>query len=157
MSKLVPLILSFVLFGASPQKPECPSQAASERDRPHGANETIQIRGGTVKKLRGRVSYPTGDPVPQAVVEAYDYPDADKEVEPYRVVEMKKRRAACLTDDNGYFCFTDIPSGRYVLLAGTREADGMQAIYVTVSLDRRWWFRWWKAGREIKIRLQAGT
>ncbi|MFL6231055.1 MAG: carboxypeptidase-like regulatory domain-containing protein [Pyrinomonadaceae bacterium] len=137
------------------QKDKCQCQSALEDDYPHGANEEIEIRGGTVKSIRGKVIYPNGEPKEGAVVEVYSYASSDKNLRPYELVREKKRIAACLTDENGRFCFTGLPSGKYVVRAGTRISEGMQEIYVVTSVERHWWRRW-RSKNELNIRLELG-
>ncbi len=157
MMKVLPLIISFALFGVSSQKPKCLSKPAGEQDHPHGANEVIEIRGGTVRNIQGRISYQNGEPIEEAVVEVYDISGSDRDIDPYHFVQSAKRRAAYLTDADGHFCMTGLPSGMYLLRAGTNESEGWQEIYVRVRLERRWWARWWRRGKEINIELPPGT
>jgi uncharacterized GH25 family protein len=128
-----------------------------EIDSPHGANQEIEVTAGTVKEIRGRVIDPNGEPFNEVVVELYDYADADQKLGASALVETKDRRAACLTDKNGYFCFTNLKSGRYALRAGTRDVDGMNELFVKVRLERRWWIRWLRSGKDIELMLQPGT
>jgi protocatechuate 3,4-dioxygenase beta subunit len=157
MVRAFSFVLLLLVFGGVPsQKDKCQCQSALEDDYPHGANEEIEIKGGTVKSIHGKVSYPTGDPVAEGVVEVYNYENADRNLPPYELARAKERLAACLTDKDGRYCFAGLPSGKYVLRAGTRISEGMQEIYVTVNLDRRWQTRWWKSDREIHVNLEPG-
>jgi protocatechuate 3,4-dioxygenase beta subunit len=156
MIKSFPLILVFAIFGVSLSRDKCSCQPALEDDYPYGANEVVTIRGGRVESIRGKVSYPTGEPVEKAVVEVYNYTNADRNLPPYELAHAKKRAAACLTDEGGRYCFAGLPSGKYVLRVGTHKPEGMQEIYVTVNLDRRWWARRWRSGREVHVRLELG-
>ena len=157
MIKLLPTFAILVVLAALPQKSKCPCQPTLETDSPHGANEVIEYTGKTVKKLHGRILYPNGEPVNEAVVEIYEYGDADRNVGAYEITKSKERRTACLTDKYGYFCFTGLPSGRYALRAGTRKSEGMNEVYVKVNLEQRWWRSWLRLGKKLELYISAGT
>jgi uncharacterized GH25 family protein len=144
-----------VFLGIVSQQPKCHCQLAQADDRAHGANQTIVLSHKTVKRISGRVLYQDGTPVSQAVVEVYENADSDK-VDAYRTTRTKERRAACLADESGRFCFRDLPSGRYLVRAGTRTSAGMQEIIVKVTLDRHWWSSWVRSNKEIEVDLEPG-
>lgn len=143
-------------LGAIPPKGRCLCQPASEEDVPQGANESIEYSEQTLKSIYGKVLFPTDEPVEEAVVEVYDYTDADKKLDSYHLVRSKDRRTACLTDKDGSFCFTGLPSGRYLLRAGTRTRGGMNEVYVKVKLDKSWW-KVWRFQKGMNLTLTPGT
>ena len=145
------------LFVALPQKSDCPSQKASEQDIAHGANEDIEYRGRTVNKLHGKILNPINEPIGEAVIEIYDYEDVDKGRHLYDIVRSKERRIAYLADKDGKFCITGLPSGKYVLRGGTRQMDGMNEVKMIINLDRRWWTKWLRSNKGIKVVLTPGT
>ncbi|HEX8196083.1 MAG TPA: carboxypeptidase-like regulatory domain-containing protein, partial [Pyrinomonadaceae bacterium] len=65
------------------------------------------VNGGTVKKIRGKVVDPTGEPVIDALIEVFDNPDLD--------FDKRKRIAACRTDKNGEFSFEGLAADKYEL------------------------------------------
>src|SRR6266436_1783020 len=122
----VSVILMLSLLSSFPRAPQCRCRPAQEVDHSHGANETIEYSSGTAKGIRGQVLSPDGVAVNEAVVEIYEYADSDHSFSGYRVANARQRRAACLTDKNGKFCFAGLPSGKYALRVGTRASEGMQ-------------------------------
>jgi uncharacterized GH25 family protein len=139
------------------QEPPHPCKPAQNQDRPHGANEIIEYHIGTVKRIRGKILTPLDEPINEAVVEIYEYTDADKNLDAYHIVNSKERRAACLTDKKGNFCFTNLPSGIYAIRAGTRQPSGFQEVFIKVRLDRHWWSSWLRSRKDIEIKLPLGT
>ena len=159
MSKLLlPGILIVLLAASLPDQP-CSCQTALERDLPHGANETIQYAETTVKRVSGRVAYWNGDqPVADVVVEIYEIPAADRKLKVHEIIEQRQRKIACVTSNDGSFCFPDLPSGRYLVRAGVRNPHaGMNEVFMKVNVDRRWWSRWFRRDRKIQLALTPGT
>lgn len=150
------LLLIFVTMLPA-QERNCNCRPASAEEVPHGANEVIEIRGKTVKRIQGVVSYTTGEPVNAAVVELYDCKGITKDRSAYDIARERERLAACKTGTDGAFCFQGLPSGRYVLRAGTGKQEGRQEMYMTVSLDRHLWSRWLRTGKSIELTLRVGT
>ena len=137
----------------------CSCEKALERDLPHGANETIEYSEKTVKRIAGRVAYEHNDqPAEDVVVEIYEIPHADKKLKSHEIVSRRHRTAACITQKDGSFCFPDLPSGRYLVRAGARNANaGMNEVKVRVNVDRRWWSRWFRSDKGIQLALTPGT
>ena len=158
MSKL---LLSLLVVGVlvTPSGRTCSCRAASEDDIAHGANEDIEYHERTVKNLEGTVSYQDdGARIPDVVVELYDVTDADRNLRPRQIVGLRSRRAACITGGDGTFCFPNVPSGLYVLRAGTRSSNGgMNDVCMRIKLDNRWWTGWFRRARPIKLGLSPGT
>jgi hypothetical protein len=137
----------------------CSCQEALEPDRPHGANEVIEYKEKTVERIQGRVVYSHDDsPADDVVVEIYQITSEDKKLKTHEFALQRQRRTACVTRKDGSFCFNDLPSGNYLMRAGTRSANaGMNEVYIRVTLDRRWWSRWFRPSKEIVLGLRPGT
>jgi hypothetical protein len=140
-----------ILFGAQSSDRKCSCQAALESDQPHGANELIEYSAKTVKRIQGTVLDPNGAPINEAVVEVYKYSGGEK------IFGSKERQAACLMDRNGSFCFTGLPSGRYLLRIGTRKPEGFNEVFVKVKLDLAWWTSWLRLSKKLEVKLSLGT
>ena len=138
MQRILISILLVALLTSTADRPTCHCRKASENDIPHGANEHVVYEIGTVRKIHGRVTDPNGETMSDVVVEIYNVTNKNKNFEPYEIADSRKRRAACLTEKDGMFCFPDLPSGKYVLHIGTRESEGMNDVHVEVKLDRKW-------------------
>jgi hypothetical protein len=151
MIKILTSILLLSSLGILASRPSCQCRPASEEDIPHGANERITYTERTVREIHGTIIYRTGEPVKDVVVEVFDANGADNNL------EQQKRRVACVTGEDGKFCFADLPSGKYVLWAGTRELDGMNDIHMRVNVDRRWWRSWFRSNKGIELELMPGT
>jgi hypothetical protein len=150
-------IVLALITGSLPAR-RCVCQKAGEHDRPHGANEVVEYAEKTVKSIKGRIVYSHDDsPADEVVVEIYEIP-MDKKLKTHEIALQHERRAACVTSRDGSFCFDDLPSGNYLVKAGTCNANaGMNEVYIRVKLDRGWWSRWFRPGREIKLGLTLGT
>lgn len=157
MSKLLWSGVLIVLLTASlPDRP-CTCRTALETERAHGANELIEYSETTVKRIRGRVAYSDDTPVGDVVVEIYDITSADRKLKVHEVGQ-RQRRTACVTSNDGSFCFPDLPSGRYVMRVGTRSASGgMNEVFWKVNVDRRWWRSWLRRERKLNVTLSPGT
>jgi hypothetical protein len=157
MSKLFLTTLVIALF-AGPSDRFCLCRTALEDDVPHGANEDIEYTKKTVKTVSGKVTYRYDDKsVGDVVVEIYDVSDDNKNLTNRQIIDRNARRTACVTESDGSFCFPGLPSGRYVIRAGTRSsAGGINDVHMRVTLDRRWWARWLRL-EVIKLELSPGT
>ena len=134
----------------------CSCAKALETDLPHGANETVEIRGPVVNKLSGIVADPSGAPV-KAVVELYDLPPDRPDIAVNEVIGFRTRRVACVTGADGTFCFSNVPSGKYLLRAGTRQANGMNELYMRVTVDHSWFRGLFRRSKSLRLMLSLGT
>jgi hypothetical protein len=159
MMRLLLSTILLLLSAGSLSERRCSCQKALEHDLPHGANETVEYVGKTVKRIAGRViSGPNDDPAEDVVVEIYEISQADKNLRPHEIVLRSQRKVACVTPKDGSFCFPDLPSGRYMVRAGTRSANaGMNEVFIRVNVDRRWWSRWFRPDKKIELALTPGT
>jgi len=159
MSKLLLSAILIVLAAGPLPNRVCSCQKARDHDLAHGANETIEYSEKTVKRITGRVTYWNGDePAKDVVVEIYEIKHADNRLRPHEIILRTQRKAACITSNDGSFCFPELASGRYLLRAGTLSSKaGMNEVFMKVTVDRRWWLRWFKWDKEIKLGLTPGT
>lgn len=144
------LLIIVSTFGTGPKK-SCSCEPATADDHPHGANEVIQYNAGSMRRIRGKVTLPDGEPVSSGVVEVYKYSGRDKNVPLYQR-DDRKRRTACLTNKNGEFCFPGLPAGKYFLKVGTRGNAGMNEVYIIVNLAPNL-----RSKRRLDISLPPGT
>ena len=157
MSKLLLFGLLLLLVATYTSDQSCSCQKASADDLPHGANETIEYAETTVKRVAGRVVNPLEEPVEAAVVEIYEIPSANNRLKSYELVGERQRKIACITSEDGSFCFPDLPSGHYLIRAGTGHSAGMNEVFMKVKVDRRWWSRWFRRSKKIELELPLGT
>jgi hypothetical protein len=144
----------FTVF-AFPVVDRCSCTKASEDDLPHGANMVVEYRGRTMKQIAGRVFDPAGASLSDVVVELYDIPNM--QVEGYDFVRDHSRRTACVTATDGSFCFSDLPSGKYLLRAGTRSQRDMNELYMKITVDRGWFTGLFRRSKPLKLELTLGT
>lgn len=135
----------------------CSCKKASADDLPHGANEIIEYSETTVKRIAGRVVNPLEEPIEDAVVEIYEIRPTDRKIHSYKLIEGRQRKTACITSEDGSFCFPDLPSGQYVIRAGTGHSAGMQEVFIKVKVDRSLWSRWFRRSKKIDLTLPLGT
>jgi hypothetical protein len=151
----MPTLVIFIALLLAPAAPTCSCRTASEDDVPHGANEIYEIRLGTVKKIQGTVLLPDDTLAGDIVVELYDLPAT--KVDAYDFVREHSRRVACVTSADGSFCFTNLPSGNYLLRAGTRQQDGFNELYARVTVDRSWFRGLFRRSKSLRLTLSLGT
>jgi hypothetical protein len=158
MNKLILPALAILILTV-PSGRICSCRIASGDDIPHGANEDIEYAERTVKNISGLVRYALVEgTIGDVVVEIYDVAYVDRKLRPRQIVGLRTRRAACVTATDGKFCFPNLPSGKYVLRAGTRSFNGgMNEVYMRVNVDRRWWTGWLRRSKPITLGLSPGT
>jgi hypothetical protein len=148
------LIIALLAF---PSQRDCSCRNALDSDRPNGANEVVEFRGQTVKRVAGQIFKPNDNPATDVVVELYDLSGVDPNLASYEIVGLHPRRLACVTDTTGAFCFSDLPTGKYLLRAGTRTPNGMNELYARVTVDRRWLTGLLRRSKPINLTLTLGT
>lgn len=124
---------------------------------PHGANETIEIRGLVVDKLSGTVVYPDDALAKDSVVELYDLPPDRPDIGVNEIMGGRTRRTACVTGPDGRFCFSDVPAGEYLLRAGTRQPHGMNELYMRVTVSHSWFRALFRRTKPLRLKLSLGT
>ena len=127
---------------------EC--KKAQAEDVPHGANVIVELSQQKLHSLFGTVHFPRGEPADDIVVEVYRRLGSQSNHD----AREQGRLAACVTGNNGGFSFNGIKPGRYLLILGTRKADGMNELYVPIILKKSWWRR---KGPGLKLTLVIGT
>jgi hypothetical protein len=129
------LVTSFV---ATFQQPGCLCSKIAEGEKTYWGNSIREpdIEKDKLKLIRGVVKG-GNDPLSGALVEVFDNPDARINREPgsdVRDLERKQKRvAACKTGEDGQFCFSDIPAGRYELRISHKAAFDFESIIITVA------------------------
>ena len=147
---LISLILVSLLSGSS----QCNCKTVPANEASHGANEFILMDKLKVNRIAGKVLLPDEEPVNEAFVEVFNYSSSSIDHKDVDAALTKKRRAACMTGENGAFCFNKLPPGRYLLRAGTRKSAGINQIHaiITVLPNKQ------KAPTgELELRLTLGT
>lgn len=145
------IFLALISTLGTGSKNSCTCRPAAEGDWPHSANESVVVDAGAVKWLRGSVTLPNGEPIPEAVVEVYEYSARDKNLDASEVAKSRKRSTACLTNEKGEFCLARLPAGKYVLKVGTRTSAGINDAYVVVNLVPNL-----RSTRTLELTLQLG-
>jgi hypothetical protein len=115
------------------------------------------MRGPVVRKLVGTVSYPDETIAQDVVVEVYDVPSDRPDIPRHEIIDGRTRRAACITATDGTFCFSDLPSGKYLLHAGTRRPGGVNELYMRVTVDRSWFRGLFRRSKLLRLTLELGT
>ena len=144
------VVLSFA-GSLSTQRCKCFPAAADETTR-NGANENIvMVEKQSHTRIAGVVSA-GGDPASDVLVEVFDNPDHLLLPYPDSVNKRKAQRrvAACVVRDNGEFCFTNIPAGKYEVRFS--KDGGWNHTSVVLTVGGR------KATHEkLEIAMQVGT
>jgi hypothetical protein len=150
---ILSLLISPVLMFSS----GCSCHEALDNDMPHGANEPVEIRGPVVNNISGTIVFPDDSVAKDAVVELYELPNARPDTPINEIVGWRKRRAACVTATDGTFCFSGLPSGKYLLRAGTRQPNGMNELYMRVTVDHGWFRELFRRSKRLRLGLTLGT
>jgi hypothetical protein len=107
------------------------------------------------QELRGRVVVSgTGKPLAGTLVEVFTHPEYLLSNDSYARGKPEQRRvAACLTGNDGRFCFRDVPSGKYELRSSSSDTyTGWNAsqVYVIVDNDKG-------KSKELRVVMILGT
>src|SRR5579864_3187792 len=99
---------------------EC--RRAQEDEVPHGANELIEFKEQTVKRVFGTITVGLSNsaPIPNVVVEVYRS-TGDRD---FQKTVQQNRLTACVTGPDGRFSFPELKPGRYLLRVGMRQPAG---------------------------------
>jgi hypothetical protein len=129
---VISLILISLLSGCS----QCNCKTVPTNETSHGANEFIMISEIKVNRIAGKVLRPGDEPENEAIVEVFNYSSSSSDYKDVNAAlyYYKKRRASCMTGENGAFCFNKLPPGRYLLRAGTRKFAAMNQIHAIVTV-----------------------
>src|SRR5262249_42143104 len=109
-------------------------------DKTHWGQENVIIKEDRVfKALHGKiVSFADNEPLRRVLVEVYDHPEGlllgwkDREAG-----KAKQRRiAACITGEDGEFCFSNIPPGQYELCCSKPSEWNCTSVYVVVAPEK---------------------
>jgi protocatechuate 3,4-dioxygenase beta subunit len=115
----------------------CGCVPASENEATRwGGNEDIVVKEEKVyRQLNGAVTFQDEEPASGALVEVYTHPEYLLMSYAEREKEKKKQRrvAACITGEDGKFCFGSIEGGKYELRVS--QGSGMNVTHIYVEVD----------------------
>jgi protocatechuate 3,4-dioxygenase beta subunit len=148
------LILACLSVSLSAQRCRCVAPADGETTR-SGANEHIVL----VEKrkhtgITGIVRDTNGETISDVLVEGLDHPEHLLLSYPENIEKQKAQRrvAACVTGNDGRFCFTSIPAGKYELRLSKNGGWKHTSLYLVVApRDPK------ATKRGLGITLQVGT
>jgi len=128
---------------------KCHRPEKGDTTRPGGNMFIVQQEEKPYRKLEGRVELYENTPLEEVLVEVFDQPEyllKNGGVAP----NNQKRLAACVTSDDGKFCFRHLPPGKYELRASSKA--GVNVTHVYVIVDKR-------AGqtKELVVGMSLGT
>ncbi len=137
--RLIASMFLLISLGTAQQNNKCVCQMEPNESPVLGNVDTGLMKGGRFRILHGRVLYPNGEPVENAIVEVFTYPKGiDNQYLRAHLLNSRDRKTACMTGENGRFCFTGLSSGKYLLRIGTRRPDqGFSAILIAATVDLR--------------------
>ena len=151
---IVILLLAVLVFSVEgAQKCGCVRARDDDTTRYSGNLESIYRETKPLKLLRGVAYDPLGEVMPDALVEVFDSPEYLLYDYPEREAKRKPQRrlAACLTDKNGMFCLSNIPSGKYELRVSKGSGWNVTQVYVVVKKRGRS-----ASNRGLKVEMSLG-
>jgi protocatechuate 3,4-dioxygenase beta subunit len=119
----------------------CKCEQPAPGDRTHWGQENVIIKEEQIfKTIHGKVSSWSNDrPLVGVLVEVFDRPEglllSWREREERK--SKQRRIAACITGEDGEFCFANIPAGKYELRASKPVEWNATSIYVVVAPRNR--------------------
>lgn len=148
------LILIVFLNLSSFEKQNCGCKNAHKNETTRfGGNEKVTIvEEKTFQKIQGKIS--NLDPNHAVLVELFinpehftwDYPDNVKKR------SKQKRIAACLSDEQGNFCFKNIRSGKYEIRCSIGSEWNVTYVYVVVDTKKHS-----GSAENLSIQMKVGT
>jgi Carboxypeptidase regulatory-like domain len=115
-----------------------------------GANvSVVQQEENPYRELSGRVELHEDTPIEDVLVEVFDQPEYLLREGPSEAPKQKKL-AACVTAEDGKFCFRHLPPGKYELRASINGGWNITHVYVVVDK---------KAGqtKRLRVGMSLGT
>lgn len=142
---IVTLILACLSSNLSANDCKCIPVPPGETTRA-GANEEIVLSEKKPRKmLHGLVSDVNGEALSDVLVEVFDNPNAQGN-------GSQNRLAACVTGEDGGFCFKNIPAGKYELILSKGSGWNRSHVYVVIAPRSH---KSTKSG--LNLPLQVGT
>jgi len=125
--KVITAILLLCLSSSYAQPCRCKKAKKSETTCWGWIKGHLEVDGGTVKEIRGRIVDASESPYADALIEVYDHPELD--------LDARKRVAACRTGAKGEFCIRNLRPGKYELRGSC--VSGFDAGHTIVNLAQK--------------------
>lgn len=138
-----PFVILFILscLGSLLQKDDCKCSPPAPGVKTSWGQENVIIkRDEPFKFLHGKITVSSdGKPLAGVLVEVYDKPEGLLLGWKERAVRKRKQRkiAACVTGNDGEFCFDKIPTGKYELRCSKPADWNCTSVYVVVAPHER--------------------
>jgi hypothetical protein len=134
MSNLVILVLLFSGLFNFFCECTCKSVSADETTHLGGSESVIKKEAKVFKSIKGKILDVNDEPVPDVLVEIFDQPEwITKGLEKSDV--KQNRLKACKTGKDGSFCFSELPAGKYEILASKDVRFNPTHVYIVVNPD----------------------
>lgn len=137
------LVILFILscLGGFGQKEDCKCFLPSPGVKTSWGQENVIIKlDEPFKSLHGKITVSSdGKPLAGVLVEVYDKPEGLLLGWKEREARKSKQRkvAACVTGNDGEFCFDKIPAGKYELRCSKPAEWNCTSVYVVVAPHER--------------------
>ena len=137
--KILVVLLTLVCSGI-PLQPRCccTCELVANDVTTHGGWIREVLEGEhVVSQIRGRTLLNGDIPEEGVLVEVFDNPDVALNQSSGKKKRTQKRVAACITKQEGEFCFRGIHPGKYELRSSKRERNTTSVIVVLVREGKR--------------------
>jgi hypothetical protein len=142
------LFASIAPVSASPCKCRRPEKGDQTR---WGGNEMIvQVPEKHYREVAGVIESGDNNPTTEILVEVYDNPAYLLDGSAVGSHPNQKLLRACVTGDDGLFCFRNLPSGKYEIRASLSTGIDVTHVYAVVDTKHG-------SKEPIEVRLHVGT
>ena len=155
MKLVIPTALIFLFCLGSPSAQRCKCSPALDETTRSGANEHIVISEKQKHtRVAGFVRDVNGQTIPDVLVEVFDKPGYLLLPYPQNIEKQtpQRRIAACVVGNDGQFCFTNIPAGKYEVRFSKNGGWKHTSLVLTIAPRGRI-----ATKRNLEITMQVGT
>jgi len=137
--KFVAAVLLFANLGLPLSQPSCKCKKARKDQTTYISSTHVELDERRLRKIEGQAVTYGDSPIEGALVEVFTRPEFTSKlaIGAAERERKQKRVAACITGEDGSFCFPSIPAGRYELRISKREWEFATGVIIVDPKKRR--------------------